>query len=177
MDNTKFWLIYFMLFVLCGGLGALGILFSYVFNKFREDKGYGIILTENQASTYAATKTSKEPKQTWMTLEDEYIPAPDSPCILAFYNVITNQKFDACVMLLILLDNVILSVEHYQMHEHFEIVITYMRLAILLLYVAELIVKLIAWGKHYFRNGWNYLDLLVVISGLFGKLNECLKHT
>lgn len=157
------------MFVLCGGLGALGILFSYLYNKFQNDKGYNIILTENQANTYNDAKTSKEPRQFWMTLEDEYIPAPESPCLLSFYNLVTNRKFDSFVMFLIIFDNVVLSMDHYNQTETFDAIVYYLRLVVLLFFIVEMVVKWLSWGKHYFRNAWNYLDMLVVITGILGK--------
>ncbi|ODM95617.1 Sodium channel protein 1 brain [Orchesella cincta] len=165
-ETSKMWLIYYIVFLFIGAFGALGILFSYIYNKFQEDKGCDMLLTEDQAAKYTEAKTTKEPKQAWISLEGDYVPPPLSPCLLSFYNMVTNVKFDSLVMVIIILDNVILSLDQYQIYPNLDMVITCMRLAILLLYTIEMIVKLVSWGRHYFRSVWNWIDLFVVVSGI-----------
>ncbi|CAL8093901.1 unnamed protein product [Orchesella dallaii] len=165
-DATKMWFIYFILFLFVGALGPLGILFSYIYNKFQQDNCFDILLTENQADTYNQAKTSKQPKQAWIALESDFVPPPVAPCLLSFYNLVTNIKFDAAVMVLIIVDNIILSVVHDPMYPNVQMVLTCLGMAILLLFFVEMIVKLVAWGRHYFRSVWNWIDLIVVVSGI-----------
>jgi len=163
------WLIYYIIFAFVGAFGALGILFSYIYNLFQEDKGYDILLTEGQAAKYADTKSSKESNQSCTALESEIVPPPPpgSHCLQCVYNFVTNAKFDAVVLVLIIIDNVVAASDYYYIHAHHATFIRITRYAILLLYIVELIVKIMAWGRHYFRSGWNWLDFLTVLIGAF----------
>jgi len=49
-------------------------------------------------------------------------------------------------------------------------VITWIHILILVLYTIEMLLKLAAWKKYYFRKWWNILDFLVVVLSLMGKL-------
>lgn len=165
-DTSKMWFMYFIVFVLMGGLGALGIVFSYMFKKFHDDKGYSLILTECQANTYTEAKNIRRPSGSWFRMARQDLTPPESPCMQSFFKIVTSEKFGIFIVALIIFDSVLVSMDYYTLEPNFETVIVSLRHAVLALYVVEMILKIVVYGKEYFRNGWNYLDMLVVITGI-----------
>lgn len=41
-----------------------------------------------------------------------------------------------------------------------------------IIYTIEAIIKLIAFGKDFFNEGWNNFDLMIVLAAWFGKISE-----
>jgi len=81
---------------------------------------------------------------------------------------VTNVKFDAAIMILIIIDNVVLSLEHYRMSAAFETNVGLARLLILILFIVEMLLKLVTWRNYFFSSWWNWLDIFVVATGITG---------
>jgi len=167
-DNSKMWYLYFMAFMFVGAFGAMGILFSFIYKQFQDQGGCGILLTEDQAKEYTETKTINRSKKSLIRLESEFVPPPKSECLLSIYNFVTNVKFDAIVMLIILIDNLVLSVDHHPMDTEHDTIWMSIRSGIMILIFTEMIVKLVAWRQYYFKTWRNWLDFIVAVTGISG---------
>jgi len=167
-DNSKIWIVYFIIFMFVGVYGPLGIVFSYVYKTFQDKGGYTILLTEEQSTIYMEAK-SNQGKLLHLAQENEYIPQPRSQALISVYEFVTNVKFDGAIMVLIIIDNVVLSLEHYRMSAAFETNVGLVRPVILILFIVEMLLKLVAWRRYFFSSWWNWLDIFVVATGISGK--------
>jgi len=167
-DNSKMWYLYFTTFMFVGAFGAMGILFSYIYKQFQDQRGCAILLTEDQAKEYTKAKTNTRSMNSLVRLESEFVPPPKSECLLSIYNFVTNVKFDAIVMLIIIIDNLVLSVDHYPMGTEHDNIWMIVRSGIMILFITEMIVKLVAWRQYYFKSWRNWLDFIVAVIGIIG---------
>ncbi|CEM24784.1 unnamed protein product [Vitrella brassicaformis CCMP3155] len=98
--------------------------------------------------------------------------------------IVTNAKFDAIIMSLILASSILMAVAHPEIDPnsdfgqavwHIDVVLTFT-------FVAEMLLKWFAFGllfessNSYFRVGWNWLDFVVVTTSLltfiFGQMES-----
>lgn len=82
--------------------------------------------------------------------------------------IVQHEYFDPFIMLCIVLNAIVLglvfkniSMEFYQLLDQGQNILT-------LIFVIECVLKLIAYQKVYFLNGWNNFDFVVVLTGIIG---------
>lgn len=113
--------------------------------------------------------------------------------------VLKSKYFHVLIIALLILDMCILFTEHilliYQLHllettckhysinepseDHiaeeetikvFELVFRYLTLAIVAIFMLELLLKLYAYGLHLFSKIWDSIDALVILAAFFGEI-------
>ena len=87
---------------------------------------------------------------------------------LFFFNVITNQKFDILIMIVIMLNMVTMSLDHYEMEEDFENVLWIINTVFIVIFTCECLMKLISLRWYYFKAAWNNFDFVVVVISVLG---------
>lgn len=71
--------------------------------------------------------------------------------------------------IVICLNVVLLMVETDQISMQAEIILYWSHLVFILIFLIEFILKIIALRQHYFTDGWNVLDFLVLIFTIVGE--------
>ncbi|XP_045894468.1 sodium channel protein type 4 subunit alpha B-like isoform X1 [Micropterus dolomieu] len=83
------------------------------------------------------------------------------------YTFITNPFFDLGIVVCLVLNTVFMAAEHYPMTEGFYWQLTVAHLVFTVIFLAEMILKLVALGLYgYFQVGWNVFDSIVVAVSL-----------
>lgn len=84
--------------------------------------------------------------------------------------VATYPAFENGIFLCILINTICLALTWYDEPSYLQTVISPINLAFNIIYTIEAIIKLIAFGKNYFNDGWNKFDLTIVIVAWIGQI-------
>lgn len=78
--------------------------------------------------------------------------------------VVNSSVFETLITLCILFNTLAMALEHFEMDETFAKVLEYCNLVFTVVFIMEMILKLIAFGiKEYCKNKWNLFDGTIVI--------------
>ena len=78
-----------------------------------------------------------------------------------------HRKFNIVIMILIMINSLFMSMEHYDMHPQFQYAINLGNSILTCLFAAEMVLKVFGLGvKGYVIDGFNDFDAIVVIIGL-----------
>lgn len=78
--------------------------------------------------------------------------------------IVKNRLFSIIVVLSIIGNAVVLSMDHYPIDQDFENTLESFNLTFFTIFVVELILKLIAFGvRYYFKDKFNWFDSGVVV--------------
>jgi len=88
-----------------------------------------------------------------------------------FFAVVTNQKFDIFIMIIILLNMILMGLEHYEQSEDFEHGLYVVNTAFIIIFTSECILKLISLRLHFFKQAWNVFDFVVVVVSVLGQFS------
>jgi len=84
------------------------------------------------------------------------------------FELVTNQKFDIFIMIVILLNMMTMAIEHYDQPQQLEDVLFIINQIFITIFTFECAMKIIALRQYYFREPWNIFDFVVVISSILG---------
>ena len=85
-----------------------------------------------------------------------------------FQKIVQNQAFDIIIFTCICLNTIVLALSWYGMNEDILSVLEVLNYIFTGIYTIEMIFKIIAFGKSYFRDGWCIFDFLIVMSAWLG---------
>lgn len=85
------------------------------------------------------------------------------------FQVTSCQKFDIFIMLIILLNMITMSIEHYNMDEALKDALFWINQLFVFIFTCECIMKLLGLRQYYFKQPWNVFDFVVVISSVLSK--------
>lgn len=88
------------------------------------------------------------------------------------YVVAMNPFFDRAILLCIILNTVCMAVNYYGEPPQLQEYLAHANLGFNIIYTIEAIVKLIAFDKDYFKDGWNNFDFIIVIAAWFGFISS-----
>uniref|UniRef100_A0ABM5GMU5 Sodium channel protein n=1 Tax=Pogona vitticeps TaxID=103695 RepID=A0ABM5GMU5_9SAUR len=160
--------LYFVIFIIFGSFFTLNLFIGVIIDNFNQQKkkisGQDIFMTEEQKKYYNAMKKlgSKKPQKP--------IPRPLNKCQGFLFDVVLNQAFDVCIMLLICLNMVTMMVETDDQSPEKVIILYKINMVFVAIFTAECIFKLLALRHYYFTNGWNIFDFVVVILSIVGSV-------
>ncbi|OAF64595.1 hypothetical protein A3Q56_07700 [Intoshia linei] len=109
---------YFIIFIIFGSFFTLNLFIGVIIDNFNMQKKkvgetVDLLMTEKQKRLYLAMK-KYQTKQPRSAIE------PPKNAILKFcFNVVTSQKFDIFIMIIILLNMISMSLEHYNQSKYF----------------------------------------------------------
>ncbi|KAL7976447.1 hypothetical protein Chor_008396 [Crotalus horridus] len=164
--------LYFVIFIIFGSFFTLNLFIGVIIDNFNQQKkkisGQDIFMTEEQKKYYNAMKKlgSKKPQKP--------IPRPLIPASEIFngfiFDVVLNQAFDVCIMLLICLNMVTMMVETDDQSPEKVNILYRINMVFVAIFTAECIFKMTALRHYYFTNGWNIFDFVVVILSIVGSV-------
>merc|ERR1712166_1345494 len=76
------------------------------------------------------------------------------------------------VIIAILLNSIVFSTKHYGQTESFTRAMLIINATFTILFLFEAIIKLVAFGRHYFKDNWNKFDFLIVVLSTTGLILE-----
>ena len=84
-----------------------------------------------------------------------------------FY-IITMKYFETCMQICISLNTILLMMKWYSMPSDIKHIISYINYTFAVIFTLEAALKIIGFGKHYFKDSWNIFDFTVVILTIVG---------
>ncbi|XP_063159403.1 sodium channel protein type 5 subunit alpha-like [Candoia aspera] len=160
--------LYFVTFIIFGSFFTLNLFIGVIIDNFNQQKkkisGQDIFMTEEQKKYYNAMKKlgSKKPQKP--------IPRPLNKCQGFIFDIVSNQAFDVCIMLLICLNMVTMMVETDDQSPEKVNILHRINMVFVAIFTAECIFKMTALRHYYFTNGWNIFDFVVVILSIVGSV-------
>ena len=164
-DNVKYWVIFFIFFIIVGSLFILNLFVGVVidtFNKEKEKLGGSMFLTPMQREWVAMQKMfiSSRPKKVYVLSGNK---TRDFLLIMT-----TSYKFEVGIMICIILNTLCLTLKWHRNPKDLETSIEIINYTFAAIFTLEAILKLIGLGKEYFREGWNRFDFFIVIGTFIG---------
>jgi len=87
-------------------------------------------------------------------------------------DVAQADSFNAFILICIIVNSVCLAVTWYSEPDSLVRAMEVVNLAFTGIYFIEMIIKMIAYKKTYFMDGWNVFDFLIVMFALIGIISE-----
>uniref|UniRef100_H2ZHJ3 Sodium channel protein n=1 Tax=Ciona savignyi TaxID=51511 RepID=H2ZHJ3_CIOSA len=171
-EASKYYLIYFVVFVLVGSFFILNLIVGVIIESFQNlRKQVGTVealLTDTQKNFYKTMRTmlNRKPKKT--------ISPPSNRWQLKIFNLVTHSKFELAVFLLILMNMITLMMEHYKMSTEWASALRGVDITFTALFSLEAGLKLIGMRYHYFRDAFNVFDFIVILVSIIGFILENL---
>jgi len=82
---------------------------------------------------------------------------------------VTNKRFEAGVMIIILFNMVAMALEYNKMPDLMEDTLDCLNLVFISVFTLECTMKLLALRWYYFKEPWNVFDFIVVFISLISK--------
>ncbi|KAJ7322133.1 hypothetical protein JRQ81_018420 [Phrynocephalus forsythii] len=164
-ENKVYAYIYFVVFIIFGSFFMLNLFIGVVIDNFNQQRkkicGELIFLTEDQKKYYNALKKlgSKKPYKP--------VPPPLNKYQIFLFNIVTKQAFDIFIISLILLNVVIMMVDHEDQGEESKSHLEKINIVFVGIFTGECLMKMLALRLYFFKDGWNIFDFLVVILSFF----------
>ncbi|XP_022248143.1 sodium channel protein para-like isoform X2 [Limulus polyphemus] len=159
--------LYFVFFIIFGSFFTLNLFIGVIIDNFNEQKkkaggSLEMFMTEDQKKYYNAMKKmgSKKPMKA--------IPRPRLKLQAFIFDLTTNTKFDMAIMLFIMLNMIVMGMEHYKQTPIFELVLERLNIFFIAVFTAECVLKIFALRWHYFKEPWNVFDFVVVTLSILG---------
>ena len=130
-----------------------------------------MFLTQEQKQYYDAMRKmqSKTPRTS--------VPRPKNKFQIKIYNLVNARSFELVVMFLILLNMLVMAIEHYDMDEKLQQVIDTLNRLFIVIFTLEVVLKFIGLRLYFFQAPWNIFDLVVIIvSILAATLSDWMSH-
>lgn len=164
--------IYFVAFIICGSFFTLNLFIGVIidnFNMLKKKYEGGIVemfLTDSQRTYYTAMlKLGRKKPQRIVT-------RPKNPYLRVCHDIATSRKFELLVFVLIILNMVAMTVEHYQQPEDITVVLETLNIIFTAIFVAEAVIKILGLRQYYFTYPWNIFDCCVLITSVVGIVFE-----
>lgn len=159
---------FFVVFIIIGSFFALNLFIGVIidnFNKLKQkyaDEARGIFMSETQ-QRYVDTL------QRMMRQKPQRFVEPPSNRFRRACFVLANQaKLEVGVMIVIGLNMITFMFDHYQMSDRWIEAQFWLNIIFTVIYTLEAVLKIVGWGKAYFRSGWNWFDFLIVLVSWVG---------
>jgi hypothetical protein len=96
---------------------------------------------------------------------------------MMFFRLIRSKIFETCIMICIILNIVSMAMAYENMSDEYREAMSYVNLAFTIIFLLEMIVKLIALDVQYFMNKWNNFDFVIVMLSLVDLLMEYIGNS
>ena len=90
------------------------------------------------------------------------------------YDITTDQRFDIIIMIVIMLNMLTMTMEHYGQSETYTTVLYYINFTFIVVFTIECLMKLVGLRHYYFKIPWNVFDFVVVVLSILGKLSNAV---
>lgn len=98
---------------------------------------------------------------------------PQNQCQAWVFDLVTNPCFEFVMVVVICLNLLCVMVETHDQSLEAEHLLHWLLFSFIIIFLVEFVVKVIALRKHYFYDGWNIIDFVVLIITITGKFSHC----
>eukprot|EP00760_Papus_ankaliazontas_P017798 PhM_4_TR17385/c3_g1_i1/m.32864/K04837/SCN4A; voltage-gated sodium channel type IV alpha len=160
--NARAWaVVYFVLFVILGGLFTVKLFIGVLLDRFTELKAQaeGSLHMNNEQKVWVLFQK--------IVLRRRLIPPiaePRSSSRAAVLSFVSHRHFEHVFVGLILLNGAVLAMKHYNQKSQFDLAITLVSTLLLVLFTIEAALKIVALlPGRYWMDHWNKFDAVVVV--------------
>lgn len=162
--NVYRWL-YFVSFIIMSSFFTFNVFIRLFINNLQGQKSAGrhIFMTEHQHKFCRAVKIHLMKPQ-------KPVPRPQNCLQAHLFDLVTKPSFKVLSAVVILMYMVSLMVYTDQQSMQMDIILHWISFSLIVIFFTELIVKIVALRHHYFTDGWNIFDFVLItlsVAGLF----------
>lgn len=159
-ENQIWWVFFFIFFIIVGSNFLLNLFVGVVIGKFNEQRDIiekDFMLSEHQKAWLktvklcVACKPVRKQRLTKNFLRNIFI------------RIVANPFFDYFIMTCIIVNTAILATKFYNQPPILDPIFDYLNIVFAAIFTIEAVMKLIALKHHYFKDGWNNFDFVIVI--------------
>lgn len=160
--NIIFGSIYFILFILVGSLFLMNLFVGVIFFQFEAEK---------DKEKKERFKFIDDNQYKWIQMQDliedatpqfDIASPPANKVRLFIFRIVTNDFFDAFIMLCILLNIVTMGMIYEGMGASYENILKWINLFFTIVFILEACMKIFGQGYQYFYSSWNVFDFTIV---------------
>ena len=151
---------YFVLFIVVGNFFLLNLFVGVVISTYNREKevlGRNFLLTEKQKK-WLNNKIMIIQSKPMLRMK-----VPQSEWRQPFFFLAEFKWFDKFILLCILANTVNLAVQWYGQPDRVDGITQDINYVFAGVFILEVLIKWIAYGKRYFKDGWNIFDVVIVI--------------
>lgn len=167
MYNYSPWfLMYFIAFLLISSFFLMDLISGIIFYKYGEE-------LDNQISN--STQSCSEDQSRWIMVQSliqssssnfDLHRIPKNKCKRLIFRLITHPLFSIFMSLTVLANAVILCLEYESQSDSYSFSLYIGNSIITVIFIFEVLIKLIVLGKDYFISFWNNVDAVISIACL-----------
>ncbi|XP_031551384.1 voltage-dependent T-type calcium channel subunit alpha-1G-like isoform X2 [Actinia tenebrosa] len=166
VNYAEWCLIYFIPFLLLGGFLVLNMIVGVVVENFQRCRAK---LDEEERKYQNMEKDRKAKKKAHV--DDDQYYAEFNVVRRRIHNLCIHQYWDITIAIIICLNVICMSLEHYNMSKDFYVFVETTNYFFTAVFALEVVLKGIALGPvRYVKDRWNIVDLIIVILSVLGIL-------
>eukprot|EP01065_Artemidia_motanka_P026535 TRINITY_DN3159_c1_g1_i1.p1 TRINITY_DN3159_c1_g1~~TRINITY_DN3159_c1_g1_i1.p1 ORF type:complete len:2044 (+),score=574.83 TRINITY_DN3159_c1_g1_i1:49-6180(+) len=156
---------YFVLFIIIGSFFMVNMFIGVLIDAYTTEKesagGMGMFLTNHQKEWIRAHKNLRS----FLSPKGPAKPKDEFPHWRRWlHGVVTHSNFDNVITVCIILNIVVMAMEHHGASYEFEQVMEDVNFGFVSIFAIEAVLKILALGrKEYFGDPWNRFDLIIVV--------------
>lgn len=161
LDRNRFASLFYVFFMILGSLFILNMFVGVVINVFNQEKEElekKKLLTEIQNEW--CDNLIKMYKAEMLVQHQESGKAINDFC----YNLVSTKVFDNAITICIIFNTICMALTWYGESPAVPYYLKFVNQFFNVVYTIEAVLKLIAFGKAYFDNGWNVFDFFIVVA-------------
>ena len=172
LDRSPIKAIYFVVWVLAGGMVLVNLFVGVLVETFAEEKGKQ---GDVDLGMRGISKLMDEKQQQWAATFELMLqigpqrspPCPSQPWRAACWRLVRSPRFDQAVLLVILFNTLLMGMDGYHIPAGEQAALRALNLLCTLVFIAEAGLKIAALSLFgYLADGWNAFDFAVVCVSL-----------
>ena len=159
---------FYVAFILVGSFFALNLFIGVIISNFSrlklmyEDEARGVFMTAGQKRFMDTLQ------RTMRRRPAKHVNEPSNAVRRFCFRLANHPSLEPVIMVVIGLNMITFTFDHYQMSDTWILVQLILNLVFTGIYTLEAAVKLLGWGREYFRSNWNNFDFAIVIVSWVG---------
>lgn len=94
---------------------------------------------------------------------------PQNRCQARVFDLVNSPIYEVVMVALICLNILLLMVESMDQTILMDIVLNWLHFIYILIFLVECVLKLVGLRRHYFKDGWNIIDFIVLLVQIIGR--------
>jgi len=126
-------------------------------------------------SSYSKEKINNQESQAWWDLITQLVDAqpekkpfhePKRLIRKVCYNIVINKAFEFFIFVVIVVNLITMTIYYEDGSKVYKEVLDLSNIAFTVVFFIEMVLKIIAYKKEYFKDEWNKFDSFVVVTGI-----------
>uniref|UniRef100_A0A8D0CL38 Voltage-dependent T-type calcium channel subunit alpha-1H n=1 Tax=Scleropages formosus TaxID=113540 RepID=A0A8D0CL38_SCLFO len=175
-NHNPWMLLYFISFLLIVSFFVLNMFVGVVvenFHKCRQDQEEEEARRREEKQMRRLNRRRRSKENGGPEAQQQPYYANYSPVRLYIHTLCTNHYLDIFITIIIAVNVVTMSLEHYNQPRYLEEALKYCNYFFTVVFVLEALLKFVAFGfRRFFKDRWNQLDLAIILLSILGIILE-----